>query len=84
MDNINIRLYYKNQLDLGNALKNLIDSYFENEISNSDLEENIITIINSNKDKFYKKGENKIALKPKQILGKTRIGVLENILNKNA
>lgn len=84
MENTDIRLYYKNQSDLGHALKNLIDSYFENEISNSDLEKNIVAIINCNKFKFYKKGDSQIALKPKQILGKTRMEVLKNILNKNA
>ncbi|MCY6485427.1 TIGR04540 family protein [Clostridium aestuarii] len=83
MDNINIRLYYKNQLDLGNALKSLIDSYFENNLSDSNLEENIVSIVNANKDKFYKNNRNEIASKPKQLLGKTRIQVLEKVLNKD-
>lgn len=84
MQNTDIRLYYKNQLDLGQALKNLIDSYFQNKISNSDLENIIINIIDSNKDKFYRKNEEDIALKPKQILGKNRLQILENILNKHS
>lgn len=81
MSEINIRLYYKNQLDLGYSLKDIIDSYFDNKISNLELEENIKAVVNANKDKFFK--DNEIAPKPKQILGKTRLQLLTNILNKN-
>lgn len=80
MDSKNIRLFYKNQFDLGQAIKNYIDKYFENEVGQDEFEENIISIINFNKEKFFK--DNEIAKKPKQILGKTRIQVLQQILDK--
>ena len=37
-------------------------------------------VIQANKNKLYK--DNEIAKKPKQILGKTRLNVLEQILQK--
>ncbi|VYU28602.1 TIGR04540 family protein [Clostridium tertium] len=75
-----IRLYYKNQEELSYALRNYIDNYFEGNIEDEDLEEKIFSVIQANKNKFYKDGE--IAKKPKQILGKTRLNVLEQILDK--
>ena len=73
-----IRLFYKNQFELGHAIKDYIDEYFDNKINQEDFEINILSIINSNKDKLFKDQE--IAKKPKQILGKTRLQVLDKIL----
>lgn len=75
-----IRLYYKNQEELSYALRDYIDDYFEGNIEDEDLEEKIFMVIEANKAKFYKDDE--IAKKPKQILGKTRLNVLEQILKK--
>ena len=72
-----IRLYYKNQEELSYALR---DDYFEGNIEDEALEEKIFMVIEANKAKFYKDDE--IAKKPKQILGKTRLNVLEQILKK--
>lgn len=82
MSKINIRIFYKNQFELGHAIKNYIDEYFNNEIDQEDFESNLIRIINSNKDKFFK--ENEIANKPRQILGKTRIEVVNKILKERS
>ncbi|KLU74577.1 TIGR04540 family protein [Clostridium botulinum C/D] len=76
----NIRLYYKNQSDLGFALRGYIDAYFEDRIHDAELEEKITSVVEANKDKFYK-GDS-IAQKPKQILGKTRLNLLKQILSK--
>lgn len=80
MDKSEIRLYYKNQLELSYALRDYIDSYFENKIEDSELEEKINLVIDANKSKFFKDTE--IAQKPRQILGKARLDVLEQILRK--
>lgn len=74
----NIRLFYKNQFELGHAIKDYIDEYFKNNVNQEEFEKNIILIISSNKDKFFK--DNEIAKKPRQILGKTRLEVLDKIL----
>ena len=75
-----IRLYYKNQEELSYELRDYIDDYFEGNIEDEALEEKIFMVIEANKAKFYKDDE--IAKKPKQILGKTRLNVLEQILKK--
>lgn len=75
-----IRLYYKNQEELSYALRDYIDDYFDGNIEDEALEEKIFMVIEANKAKFYKDDE--IAKKPKQILGKTRLNVLEQILKK--
>ena len=75
-----IRLYYKNQEELSYALRDYIDDYFEGNIEDEALEEKIFKVVECNKVKFYK--DNEIAKKPKQILGKTRLNVLEQILMK--
>lgn len=81
MYNNTLRLYYKNQLELSYALKQYIDAYFDNKVSDKDLEEKINLVIELNKEKFYSNGE--IAKKPKQILGKTRLTILEQILKNS-
>ncbi|MGL5415428.1 MAG: TIGR04540 family protein [Clostridium sp.] len=81
MQKSDIRLYYKNQLELGYALRDYIDAYFQNKVQDAELEEKIFSVIEANKTKFYK--GNEIAQKPKQILGKARLDILNNIINKN-
>lgn len=80
MSKNSIRLFYKNQFELGHAIKNYIDEYFDNKIEQHDFESNIISIINSNKDMFFKDGN--IAKKPEQILGKTRMKILIKIIKE--
>ncbi|WP_066868945.1 TIGR04540 family protein [Clostridium mediterraneense] len=80
MEKNDLRLYYKNQLELGYALRDFIDAYFQNKVLDKELEDKITSVIEANKDKFYKGSD--IAQKPKQILGKTRLNVLYGILSK--
>jgi uncharacterized protein (TIGR04540 family) len=82
MQKNDIRLYYKNQLELGYALRDYIDAYFQNKVQDAELEEKIFSVIEANKSKFYKGDE--IAQKPKQILGKARLDILNSIINKNS
>lgn len=80
MDKSELRLYYKNQEDLSYALREYIDFYFEGNIEDEKLESNIIKVIEGNEDKFYK--NNEVAKKTKQILGKSRLDLIEKILSK--
>ena len=82
MQKNDIRLYYKNQLELGYALRDYIDAYFQNKVQDAELEEKIFSVIEANKSKFYKGDE--IAQKPKQILGKARLDILNSIISKNS
>lgn len=78
----NIRTYYKNQTELSLALRDIIDVYFEDKISEAELEEKVIKIISANKDRFFKNDDGDIAFKPSQILGKARQELLLKILDK--
>jgi len=78
MVNKNMRNYYKNQYDLGCAIRDYIDAYFDNQVREEELAERLTTVVQVNRDKFFK--GNDIALKPKQILGKTRLNVLKQII----
>lgn len=80
MINTDLRLYYKNQYELGCAIRDYIDAYFDDQVEDEELERNIISVIDANRDKFFKGKD--IAQKPKQILGKTRLKVLTQILIK--
>ena len=77
-----VRIYYKNQTELSIALRDIVDSYFENKITEAELEDKVVKIISANKNRFYKNDTNDIAYKPAQILGKARQEVLLNILDK--
>ena len=76
-----IRLYYKSQSALGMALRDYIDMYFQNKIQDEELEEKIMEVVEANKEKFYN-DDLEIASKPKLILGKTRLEVLNKIITK--
>ena len=49
MQKNDIRLYYKNQLELGYALRDYIDAYFQNKVQDAELEEKIFSVIEANK-----------------------------------
>ena len=77
-----VRIYYKNQTELSMALRDIVDAYFENQITEVELENKVVKIIEANKNRFYKDDTDEIAYKPAQILGKARQEVLLNILDK--
>lgn len=77
-----IRTYYKNQTELSIALREIIDIYFENKITETELEKKVIEIISANEDKFYKDGKDQVAYKPAQILGKARLEILQKVLDE--
>ena len=77
----NIRTFYKSQADLGYALREYIDDYFDNKIPDVELRENISKIVEENKDKVFKEGD--ITKKLQQILGKNRLKVLISIVKDN-
>lgn len=64
------------------ALRDIVDAYFENQITEVELENKVVKIIEANKNRFYKDDTDEIAYKPAQILGKARQEVLLNILDK--
>ena len=77
-----IKLYYKNQVELGSSLKRFIDAYFEDKIKDEELETKIAEVISNNKAKFYINETLEVAATIKQILGKNRLDILNKILAK--
>ena len=77
--------YYTTQTDLANALKFIVDEYLNNNISEDKMAENIIDLINSNPDKYYKGKENnpeEINSKVRIVLGKRRLSLINNVLRQ--
>lgn len=75
---INIKLFYKTQRELSDALNTLIDSYWDNKIAEEELIKTVINIFHNNKRKMLKNNDFTTILK--QQTGKRRLEVIENIL----
>lgn len=73
-------LYFKNQTELAEALKVLIDKYWELEIKEDELIETLGNIKENNKELIYKDGDYVAIVK--QRLGVKRLRVLEIIIGK--
>jgi uncharacterized protein (TIGR04540 family) len=78
---LEIKLFYKTQRELANALNRIIDAYWKNEISEETLIRSITDIYLSNQRKFLKEDDFTTVLK--QQCGKRRLEVVERILEMN-
>ena len=75
------RKYYINQDELGLALKEVLDQYISEKISNKKLEKIILEIVNFNSEKFFVGGN--IAVRVKRKIGKKRLSIIEKILKED-
>ncbi|GAU75902.1 TIGR04540 family protein [Fusibacter sp. 3D3] len=73
-----IKLFYKTQRELADAINKLIDSYWNNEISEPDLVAHLTSLYANNKSKIRKSDDFTSILK--QQCGKRRLEVYERIL----
>lgn len=78
---MNVKLFYKSQLDLAQAINKLINNYWENNIDETSLIEDLQKIIESNKEKVFK--DNQYTKVIMQRCGKRRLELLDKILNIN-
>ncbi len=53
---LEIKIFYKNQVEVAKALNNLIDKYWEDEIEENILFDGISKIIKNNENKIIKNG----------------------------
>ena len=74
--------FYKNQRELAENLNNLIDMYWENKLDENILVENIINILNNNRDKILK--DNHFTKILQQQCGKKRLDLIDKILKSKA
>lgn len=73
-----IKLFYKTQRELADAINKLVDSYWNNEIGESDLVTHLISLYVNNNSKIKKNDEFTAVLK--QQCGKRRLEVFERII----
>lgn len=74
-----LKRFYRTQRDLAIALNQLIDSYWDNQIQEDELIQNIKVIYENNSDKLLKDKEfTKVVL---QQCGKRRLSIVSKILD---
>lgn len=76
-----MRTYFRSQLDLAIVLKDVIDKYWDMEISEDGFIAYIIQVENNNKEKLYKDGNYTTIIKQK--LGIKRLELLDKVLKLN-
>lgn len=72
-----IKNYYINQEEFGEALKEVLDSYIQGKIRDRELKKIILKLLELNQERYYSNG--KVAEKIKRKLGKKRLGIIEKI-----
>ena len=72
--------YYKNQKELANALKTIIDAYWNNEFPESEMIQKVNEIVSKNVEKISDKNGYLSVIK--QRLGIKRLELLDKILNQ--
>lgn len=71
-------VYFKNQTELGESLKKLVDNYWKLEINEEKLAELIYEIYENNKELLFKDGDYVAIVK--RIVGIKRLRVIDTIL----
>lgn len=74
-----VKIFYKNQVEVARALNNLIDKYWNNEIQENILLDGITKIIINNEKKIIKNGMYTTIIQ--QRCGKKRLEVIDKIIN---
>lgn len=75
---LDIKIYYKNQVEVAKSLNNLIDKYWNNDINENVLVEWITKIINNNESKIIKDGTYTTIIQ--QRCGKRRLEIIDTIV----
>jgi len=70
--------FFKNQNDLAETLKNIIDKYWAMEVDEDEFIEYLRQVAKNNEELLYKSGDYTTVVKQK--LGIKRLGLLEKIL----
>ncbi|MDM8101341.1 TIGR04540 family protein [Oceanobacillus oncorhynchi] len=78
---MDIKLYQKTQRDLAATVNLVIDTYWEDNISEDEMVESIQKLFINNESKFLKEGNFTTVLR--QQCGKRRLDVVSRLLNTN-
>ncbi|UZW16014.1 TIGR04540 family protein [Clostridium pasteurianum] len=79
---IKINTYYKNQNDIGIALNFIIDSYWNNSITEKEMIEKINSIVENNKEKILRKEGYVTVIIHK--CGKKRLELIDKVRREDA
>ncbi|WP_291633504.1 TIGR04540 family protein [Clostridium sp.] len=79
-----MRKVYKDPKELAACLKDLVDFYLDGIMPYEKLKEKITILLDANKDRIYKNGKIslKISLKISNIIGISRVAIIDNIFFK--
>lgn len=75
-----LKLFYRTQRDLANALNQLVDAYWQEKIKENELIEGIKSLHENNENKLLK--NNQFTTVVQQQCGKRRLAVVKRILEK--
>jgi uncharacterized protein (TIGR04540 family) len=75
---VELKMFYRTQRDLANAINQLVDAYWQEEIKETGLIEGVKNIFDNNQDKLLK--NNEFTKVVQQQCGKRRLTVVERIL----
>jgi len=75
---LELKLFYKTQRELATALNEIIDAYWNNDVSEDSLKKNISNMYINNPNKILKQDQFTTILK--QQCGKRRLEVVERVL----
>ena len=75
-----IKSFYKNQRELAEALSKVIDIYWRSEISENNMIDSIIRIVDNNKSKVFTDDNGKFTAVLRQQCGKRRLEIVSKIL----
>ena len=78
---LEIKIFYKNQVEVAKALNDLIDKYWKDEIEENILLEGITKIIKNNENKIIKNGTYTTIIQ--QRCGKRRLEIVNSIVKSN-
>ncbi|MBL4932126.1 TIGR04540 family protein [Clostridium paridis] len=75
-----MRAVYKNPKELATVIKDSVDAYLEDLVTYDQLEQKLTKVINANGERVYKNGI--IALQISNVLGESRVEIVNKIYNK--
>ena len=76
-----VKKYYRTQREVAAMINEIVDEYWVDNLTDEELEENIIMIYKNNQRKIIKNDDFTTILK--QQCGKNRLTVVANIINKS-
>jgi len=77
---LEVKIFYKNQVEVAKAMNDLIDKYWKDEIKENILLEGIVKIISNNENKIIRNGTYTTIIQ--QRCGKRRLEIIDRIFKK--